>query len=444
MTGEAAARRMPFSLEAEQSVLGAVLIDPDKLNEITGVLKSEDFYLDEHKEIYLAMQELFSASKNVDAVTLIDLLVKKGVYDKDQSMAYLKVIADTVPSASNVTDYVRIVKNKSTLRALITACDESSDEAYAQSDDVEMIVGRAEQRIMDVADKEAVSGFTHIREVLVNTYDHLKQIESDPQSALGTPTGFDGIDRMLVGLGKGDMCIVGARPGMGKTAFATAVALNVAKATKKKVCIFSLEMSNEQVVQRMLSSEALVSSYKMRSGKLDGRDWDSLARASAALAETDIYIDDTSEITATQMKGKLRRKKDGLGLVVIDYIGLMKSERPNANRAVEVGEISRNIKIMAKELGVPVLACAQLNRSPEGTKDNKPTISNLRESGSIEQDADEVLLLYRNDYYDKENAGEANVAEVIIGKNRHGGTGTVKVGWYGEYAKFTTLEEKYE
>ncbi len=442
MTGEITQRKMPFSQEAEQSVLGSVLIDADRLNDITAILRSEDFYLDEHKEIYLAMQEMFAASKNVDAVTLIDLLVQRGVYDRDQSMAYLKVLAEVVPSASNVMDYARIVKEKSLLRALITACEESCDEAYAQTDDVRMLIDRAEQRIYDVSEREEVKGFTHIRDVLVPTYDHLQQIQKNPEAAKGTPTGFDLVDRYLVGLGKGDLCIVGARPGMGKTAFATGIALNVAKSTKKTVCIFSLEMSNEQIVQRMLSSEALVSGKKMKTGQLDSKDWDNLSNAAAMLAETDIYIDDSTALTSIAMKSKLRRKKENLGLVVVDYLGLMQSERPNANRAVEVGEISRGLKIMAKELGVPVLVCAQLNRTPEGSSDKRPTMSNLRESGAIEQDADEILLLYRSDYYN-DGTGD-NIAEIIVAKNRHGEVGTAKVGWYKEYAKFTNIENYLE
>ncbi|MCI8590340.1 MAG: replicative DNA helicase [Clostridiales bacterium] len=442
MTTDVSARKMPFSLEAEQSVLGSVLVDAEKLTEITGFLKSEDFYLDEHKEIYLAMQELFSVSRNIDIVTLIETLVKGGVYDRDQSMAYLKVIADTVPSASNVLDYAQIVKGKSTLRKLITACDETCDEAFLEADEVNMILDRAEQRIFDIADRENAKGFSHIREVLVNTYDHLKQIQADPTSAMGTPTGFAMVDQFLVGLGKGDLCIVGGRPGMGKSAFAISVALNVAKATKKKVCIFSLEMSNEQVVQRMLSSEALVDNYKMRSGRLDAKDWENLAHASAALAETDIYIDDSTAMTCASMKSKLRRMRDNLGLVIIDYIGLMHSERKIDNRAVEVGEISRNLKIMAKEMNVPVIVCAQLNRGTEGRSEKRPSISDLRDSGAIEQDADEVLMIYRGEYYDDGGEND-NMAEIIIGKNRHGGTGTAKVGWYKDYAKFTSIDDKF-
>lgn len=444
MTADITTRKMPFSLEAEQAVLGSVLIDPDKLNDITALLRSEDFYLDEHKKIYLAMQKMFATSSNVDAVTLMDVLVREEVYDRDGSMAYLKVLAEVVPSASNVMDYARIVREKSTLRALIDACDETVNEAYAQGDDVRMIIDRAEQRIFDVADQETVKGFTHIRDVLASAFEQLKTISDNPDEAKGTPTGFDAVDNYLVGLGKGDLCIVGARPGMGKTAFCTSIALNVAKTTKKTVCIFSLEMSNEQIVQRMLSGEALIDGKKMRTGRLEPNDWKNLATACAVLAETDIYIDDSTGLTATAMKSKLRRKAENLGLVVVDYLGLLQSERPNQNRSVEVGEISRNLKIMAKELGVPVVVCAQLNRVTEGASDKRPTMSNLRESGAIEQDADEILLLYRNDYYGEGGGEDQNTAEIIIAKNRHGGIGTAKVGWFKEYAKFTTIEDKYE
>lgn len=448
MTNDITQRRMPFSLEAEQSVLGSVLVDAEKITEAAGVLKSEDFYLDEHKEIFLAMQEMFNADRKIDVVTLIDILVRRGVYDRERSMDYLKVIADTVPSASNVSDYIRIVKEKSLLRKLIAACDDTLDEAYAESDDVRMILDRAEQRVYDVNDENNSRGFMHIRDILVGTYDHLKLIQDNPQEASGTPTGFLGIDRFIVGLGKGDLCIIGARPGMGKTALAMGIALNVAKETKKKVCVFSLEMSNEQIVQRMLSSEAMIDGYKMRSGRLDNNDWEKLAIASSKLADTDIYIDDATGVTVSAMKAKLRRNKENLGLVVIDYLGLMKSDRKTDNRAVEVGDLSRNLKIMAKELGVPVIVCAQLNRGTEGRTDKRPTMSDLRDSGAIEQDADEILLIYRNEYYNRDGSDEGgandNTAEIIIGKNRHGAVGSAEVGWHKEYAKFTSIESKYE
>ncbi|MBQ8696334.1 MAG: replicative DNA helicase, partial [Clostridia bacterium] len=432
------------SLEAEQAVLGSILIDPEKLNDITAYLQHSDFYLDDHQKIYLTMQQMFTVSRNVDAVTLIDEMARAGIYDRDGSAAYLKVLAEVVPSASNVMDYARIVKEKSTLRALITACDDTLDEAYAQGEDVRRIIDRAEQRIYSVADQETVKGFTHIRDVLVGAYEQLQTISNDPEAAKGIPTGFDSVDSYILGLGKGDMCIVGARPGMGKTAFAITVALNVAKATKKTVCIFSLEMSNEQIVQRMLSGEALVDGKKMRTGDLGPNDWKNLSIACASLAELDIYIDDSTGLSATEMKSKLRRKADNLGLVVVDYLGLMQSESKNANRSVEVGEISRNLKIMAKELGVPVIVCAQLNRSTEDSKEKKPTMSNLRESGAIEQDADEILLLYRGDYYGEGNGEDQNKAEVIIAKNRHGAVGIAEVGWYKEYAKFRNIENRYD
>ncbi len=444
---------MPYSLEAEQSVLGSILIDAERITEVAGTLTSEDFYLDEHKEIYLAMQEMFGQDRKIDIVTLIDILVKRGVNDRDRNMEYLKVIADIVPSASNVRDYVRIVRNKSILRKLIGACEMTLDEAYGESDDVQMILDRAEQRVYDVNDEKNSRGFMHISDVLTRTLEQLKLIQDNPGDAAGTPTGFAGVDNFITGLGKGDLCIVGARPGMGKTAFATGIALNVAKNTGKRVCIFSLEMSNEQVVQRMLSGEAQVDGKKMRSGRLDPDDWTRLATASAALAQTDIYIDDSTETTASAMKAKLRRNKENLGLVVVDYIGLMKGEKKTDNRSVEVGDISRNLKIMAKELSVPLIVCAQLNRGTEGRTDKRPTMSDLRESGAIEQDADEILLIYRQEYYNKDNSdgpseGDAplgeNIAEIIVAKNRHGAMGTAQVGWYKDFAKFTSIENRYD
>ncbi len=432
------ARKLPFSLEAEQSVLGSILIDPECFNVIAGILKSEDFYLDEHVQIYLAMQDMFIKNRDIDIVTLIDTLVHRGVYDESSSKSYIKLIADVVPSAANVEDYARIVKDKSLLRSLITATEEISDSAYSAEDEVAHILGNAEQKIFSIAEGNEQKGFTHIREVLVQTYEHLHQLQNNRAETMGTPTGFGDLDKVLVGMGKSDMIIVGARPGVGKTSFVLNIASNVAKASKKAVCIFSLEMSAQQLVSRLLSSEALVDSYNIRSGELTDEDWTKLAHASATLSECDILIDDTTGITATSMKAKLRRVKN-LGLVVIDYLQLMQSDRKIDNRVQEVSDISRNLKLLAKELMVPVICCAQLSRNPESRKGNErtPMLSDLRDSGAIEQDADIILFLSR-DYY-MTDPEKQNVADVVVAKNRHGSTGTVPMGWFGQYTKFTSL-----
>ncbi len=431
-------RKLPFALDAEQSVLGSILIDPECFNTVVGILKSEDFYLDEHTQIYLAMQDLYLKNRDIDIVTLIDTLVHRGVYDEQNSRSYIKLIAEVVPSAANVSDYARIVKDKSLLRALIAAADEITESAYSGKDEVAHIIGNAEQKIFSIAEGNDQKGFTHIREVLVQTYEHLHLLQTNRAETLGVATGFGDLDKVLVGMGKSDFIIVGARPGVGKTSFCLNIATNVAKATKKEVCIFSLEMSAEQLVSRMLSSEALVDSYSIRSGELSDDDWTKLAHASASLSECDIYIDDTTGITATGMKAKLRRKKN-LGLVVIDYLQLMQSDRKIDNRVQEVSDISRNLKLLAKELGVPVICCAQLSRNPESRKgaDSAPMLSDLRDSGAIEQDADIIMFLSR-DYY-QNDPEKQNIADVHVAKNRHGSTQRVPMGWFGQYTKFTSM-----
>lgn len=435
-------RQLPFSLEAEQSVLGSILIDPECFNEIATVIKAEDFYIEKHTQIYLAMQTLYLQNRSIDIVTLIDTLVSRGIYEREESVAYIKTIAETVPSAANVKDYATIVKNKSLLRELIGACEEITESAYSAQDDVSFIIDSAEQKIFDIAQNKETKGFSHIRDVLVANYDNLKMLTTNRAEALGVPTGFSDVDRVLVGLGKSDLVLIGARPGMGKTSFAMNIATKVAQSTKKAVCVFSLEMSSEQLVSRILSSEALIDSYKLRSGTLEDEDWIKLAEVSSMLSECDIYIDDTTGITVTGMKAKLRRIEN-LGLVVIDYLQLMQSDRRIDNRVQEVAEISRNLKILAKELKVPVICCAQLSRSPESRTDKRPMLSDLRDSGAIEQDADIVMFLFRDDYY-KDDPEKQNVAEVIVAKNRHGSTDKIEIGWFGQYTKFATLSDLKE
>ena len=442
-------RKLPFSAIAEQSLLGSILIDPSSINLVADMISSEDFYLEEHKQIYLAMHALFLTNSQIDVVTLIDELVKKGIYSKSGGEDYIKVIAQTVPNALNVKDYAKIVKDKSILRQLIKMTDEVSDLAYSEQDEVTNILESAQNRLYAITQGRESRSFRHIREVITDVYAHLKDMVTDPASTQGTATGFRSLDRVLAGMGNSDLVLVGARPGMGKTSFCLNIATNVAKATKKKVCIFSLEMSSEQLVNRVISSEALVDSYALRTGELKPEQWDHIAQAASSLSGCDILIDDTSGLTVTQMKAKLRRV-DNLGLVVIDYLQLMQSDRRIDNRVQEVGEISRAMKIMAKELNVPVICCAQLSRGPEGRQVKKPMLSDLRDSGAIEQDADVVIFLYRDEYYknaEGDSVGtdaEQNIAEVIVAKNRHGSTDTVKVGWTGRYTKFRelALEEK--
>ena len=432
-------RKMPFSLDAEQAVIGSVLIDPASLDIVTGIISSDDFYLEEHRSIYSAMQGMYLKSRSIDVVTLVDELVHQGVYDEAGGKEYIRLISESVPTASNVRDYANIVRDKSVLRALIAACEEVTEAAYTEEEDVQRLVEMAESKIYAIAEQKENKNFVHIKEALVKVYDNLQQLRVNKEEMQGMKTGFSGLDRVLVGMGKSDLVLVGARPGMGKTSFAMNVATSAAKMSHKAVCVFSLEMSVEQLVSRLLSSEALVDSYALRSGDIQDEDWQKIAHAASDLSECDILIDDTTGMTVAGMMSKLRRVKN-LGLVVIDYLGLMQSGHRIENRVQEVSEISRNLKLMAKEFQVPVICCAQLSRGPESRTDKRPMLSDLRDSGAIEQDADIVLFLYRDEYY-KDQDQPQSTAEVIVAKNRHGSTGKVEMGWLGRYTKFTTIEE---
>ncbi len=440
-------RQVPVSIDAERALLGSLIINPECFDRIAGMISTEDFYLEEHKHIYSALIKMYTESKTIDSVTLINALVEQGDRSETEGIKYISLIASSVPAVSNVKDYAQIVKDKSVLRRLIGVCEDISNEAYEEGTPVRTIVDSAEQRIFDISHNNDGKDFRHIRDVLQNVYQEIETTAENKGAITGSKTGFSGLDNVLVQMGKGDLVIVGARPGMGKTSFAMNIAVNVAK-TGKAVAIFSLEMSAEQLVTRILSSEALVDSKRIRTGQLKTEDWDNIANVISSLSGSDIYIDDTSAITATEMKAKIRRIPN-LGLVVIDYIGLMQSTVNTDNRAQQVGEISRNLKIMAKDMGIPIICCAQLNRGTESrTGDNKkPTLADLRDSGSIEQDADIVLFLYRDEYYNDIKGGaqnesdSANTAEVIIAKNRHGSVGNVKMGWIGQFTKFRTLKE---
>ena len=442
-------RSMPASVIAEQSLLGSVLIDPQKISDIAGIISEDDFYLNDHAQIYIAMKQLFNESHEIDTVTLIDTLVHNGVYDKGRSQDYIFSLADIVPNALNILDYARIIKEKSLLRQLIATCGEVIDEAQSEQEEVSNIINSAQNKIFNIAQGRDTKSFKHIRDVIRDVYGTLDMLRKDKNALQGTKTGFSRLDNVLVGMGNSDFVLVGARPGMGKTSFCLNVATNVAlQNPNKEVCIFSLEMSAEQLVSRILSSEAMIGSYAMRSGQLTDDDWLKLAEATNRLVNTEIMIDDTAGITVTDMRAKLRKeisRKKELGLIVIDYLGLMQSDRRIDNRVQEVSEISRSLKLMAKDFNVPILCCAQLSRGPEGRTSKKPMLSDLRDSGAIEQDADVVMFLYRDDYYKSEEVNpdkSAEICEVIIAKNRHGSTGSVKMGWIPQFTKFRTVADE--
>ena len=433
-------RKIPFSVEAEQSVLGSVLIDPRCYDDIAQMISAEDFYIEEHRDIFNVMHEFNLSNKDIDLVTLINELVVRNIYpDEAAARNYIRIIADIVPGSANARDYAKIVHEKSILRKLLTATDDIQEKVYTEGENVSAIVDYAEQKIYEIAGNNERTDFQHIKDVIFNIYERLNVLKDGAtEDVLGVKSGFSGLDQYIVGFGKSDLIIVGARPGVGKTAFVLNIATNIAKRKKQSVAIFNLEMSADQLVQRIISSEALVDSQKLRQGNLDTDDWEKIAVATSELSETNIYIDANPSITVTSMKAKLRRVKN-LGLVVVDYLQLMQSERRNdPSRVNQVGEISRGLKVMAKELNVPVIVCAQLSRSTE-KEHKKPMLSDLRESGSIEQDADMVMFLSR-DYYG-DDPEKANLVDVILAKNRHGNVGTVQMSWLGQYTKFSTLDE---
>ena len=450
-TEEESGRKMPASVTSERALLGSVLIDPPTLTELIVNIAPEDFYLSEHREIYIAMRELFEASREIDEVTLIDMLVRRGVYDKAGGEEYIRALLAATPVAANVADYARIVREQSIRRRVITACAEIAEMSYADQGEVGDLLDHAQGTFNDIAAGRDNRAFCDIKDVMKDVLGDLRVLSEDKDAFAGIPTGFSGLDKYLAGMGESDLILIGARPGMGKTSFAMNIATQVAQQTPKNgeepktVCVFSLEMSAKELVVRMLSSEALIDSYSLRSGLLTNEDWTKLTHACARLANTHILIDDTSAATVTSMKAKLRQVPNP-GLVVVDYLQLMHGEHRADNRATEVSEISRNLKLLAKDLRVPVICCSQLNRGPEGRTDKRPQLSDLRESGSIEQDADVVMLLYRDEYYKNDadpTHAKGNIAEVLIQKNRHGSLGRVEMGWLPQYTKFRTLDDQH-
>lgn len=435
-------RQMPFSLQAEQSVLGSILIDPEKFKDVAVLLYESDFYLDLHRQIYSAMNTLsLDQNRNIDLITLTEAMVERGDTDETTCRNYLMTIVEVTPSTANLRDYIRIVREKSLRRRLIEAASEISDTAYDDAENINTVLERSEQLIYGISDSQQNNELEHIRDLLTKTHMSLSALAKDPEGQKGVLTHFSGLDNVLVGMNKGELLIVGARPGMGKTSFVLNIAENAAFKGKKTVCFFTLEMSGEELVKRMLSTEACIASTTLRSGKLSKEEWDRIGLACTKLAECNIYIDGTTESTVSRIKAKLKRIKElkGNGLVVIDYLQLMNDPTTAKNgRTAEVSSISRNLKLMAKELEVPVICCSQLNRDLEKTKEKVPTMADLRESGSIEQDADVVLLLYRPDYYDQKQ-DQQNRAQVIVAKNRHGSTGTIEMAWDPEHTRFSEL-----
>ena len=438
---------LPYSLEAEQSVLGAVLVDPDQINQIADVLKPEYFYLPEHRSIYAVMMEKMIRNERIDFVTVLESLKSEGFFSSEDGKAYLLKLANIVPFISHLPNYAKIVREKYEARCLIKAAREITELAMDPATVSEELLDMSEERIYNIRQGRQAGGLLHIQEVLASNYEMFQKLASDERDQyVGIPTGISDLDAVTSGLNRSDLIIVGARPGMGKTSFALNIARNVAMQQNKVVAFFNLEMSREQMVNRLLSSEARVDSKKLRTGNLTPDEWSRIAAASSALCQAPIYLDDTASITVPEMKARLRRVKN-LGFVVIDYLQLMHSAKRTDNRVQEVSEITRSLKIMAKELNVPVMVCAQLSRGTEKQANHRPALADLRESGSIEQDADQVLFLFRPEYYNNNDADPTaasgpNVSEVIVAKNRHGELRTVELAWHGEFTQFTSLDSQ--
>lgn len=437
--------KMPYSPEAEQAVLGAVLIDSECMARTAEILpKAEFFHIEIHKLIYQAMLDLFTDGKSIDFITVLERLKMEKAFDESTGKTYLVQLGQAALSTENVDIYAQFVREKFDVRSLIEASRKTIEEAGEGLTEADALIDSAEQRIFDIRQGKNIQGLQHIGEVIQQTYDRLDLLNSsDNENIKPLSTGIKGLDNYITGLNRSDLILLAARPGMGKTSFALNIARSVAVTQKKKVAFFSLEMSKEQLASRLLSTEGLIESQKIKTGKMSEDEWSRLIQAGDVLAKADLYLDDTPSITVPAMKAKLRRLK-GVQLVVIDYLQLMMSGKRIENRVQEVSEITRNLKILAKELDVPVITLSQLSRASEQRADHRPQLSDMRDSGSIEQDADIVLFLYRQDYYndnnDQDEESDKNSGECIVAKNRHGEMGTVELHWRGEFMRFTAKE----
>jgi len=431
----------PYSLEAEQSVLGSMILDKEAINTAIEKLRPDDFYKDSNKEIFNSIKELFDRGEPVDLVTLSEDLNKKSLLDSVGGMAYLAELSSSVAITSNIEYYCDIVEEKSILRRLIKSCDEIMAKSYEDEEEVNIIIEEAEKRIFDITQGRHRDGFAPVKEVLLSSFEKIEEVSKNKGQLTGLTTGFIDIDNKLSGMQESDLILLAARPSMGKTALGINIAVNAAMKADAKVAVFSLEMSKEQLVQRMMASVSHVGLQNIISGDLNEDEWLRLIEGMSPLSKANIFIDDTAGISLTEMKAKSRRLKmeEGLDLIMIDYLQLMQGEGRQENRQQEISSISRGLKALAKEINCPVIALSQLSRAPELRADHRPILSDLRESGAIEQDADVVMFLYRDDYY-FEDSDKPNIGEVIIAKHRNGPTGNVELVFKGEFTKFLNKE----
>lgn len=433
----------PHDEEAEQAVIGSMMTDKDAVNSAIEVLKPEDFYREDNKIIYQAIKNIYAKAEPVDIITLKDELTSLGKLEAIGGLEYLVSLPEKVPTTANVEKYIKIVEEKSILRSLIKTSNELIEIGYRQNEEIEKIMDEAEKKIFDLTQKKSQKGYSSIRDILVDSFTELEQLYNQKQHITGVASGFIDLDNKTAGFHKSDLVLIAARPAMGKTALALNMATNAAVKGNTPVAIFSLEMSKEQCANRILCSQAMVGSEKVSKGDITEEEWAKLAVASGELSESaGIYIDDSAETNIASIRAKCRKLKieKEIGLVVIDYLQLIQGSGNSKSREQEIAEISRSLKILAKEIEVPVIALSQLSRGPESRPDHRPMLQDLRESGSIEQDADMVMFIYRDDYYNQDSE-KKNIAEVIIAKHRAGPTGTVELLWMPSYTKF---ENKYQ
>ena len=439
-------RQMPHSVEAEQAVLGSMLIDSRCVPEVIDQLRPDDFYLRQNREIYESIYSMFNYSMTIDPVTVLENMKKNGTYDEANSRGYVLQLMDATPTAANVKEYVSILKDKTLLRRVAETAGELTAQIQQGTETGQDMLEMAEQHIYAIRQGRAARGLTPISQVMIETYERLNELAASDSAIPGLSTGLVDLDRAISGLNKSDLILLAARPGMGKTSMALNILLEAGKKSGKNVVFFSLEMSREQLAMRLIASECFVDNKKLVTGKLTDDDWEKVAAAADSLNQSKILIDDDSTVTVADINAKCRRV-DNLGLVIIDYLQLMQSAggktRSGDNRQQIVSDISRSLKIMAKELNVPVLCLSQLSRANEGRTDKRPMLSDLRESGAIEQDADIVMFLYREGYYNKDTENP-NLAECIIAKNRHGETRTVELQWLPEFTTFGNMEWRQE
>lgn len=432
----------PNDLQAEQAVLGSMLVEKNAILTVVEILKPEDFYRNEHIEIYSAIIDLYEKNKAIDLLTVKAQLEVRGNYDVINGFEYLASLTNPMFSISNVEYYAKIVEEKAILRRLITTSNNINKTCYSASEEVPSILEYAEKEIFTIAQKKTGKTYAPIKEILVDTFDSLEKLAARGENVVGVPSGFTDLDAKTLGFNAGQLIVLAARPAMGKSAFALNLAANAAIKANIPAAYFSLEMSKEELVSRILSSEAMVDSTKIRTGKLDDNDWVSLTNTAGEISESKIFLDDSAGYTPIEFRAKCRKMKmeHNIGLIVIDYLQLMDASKSNSSRQADISEISRSLKVLARELQVPIIALSQLSRAPEQRLDHRPMLSDLRESGSIEQDADMVMFLYRDDYYNPETE-KKNIAEVILAKNRGGSTGTVELLWLEKFTKFVNLDK---